>query len=311
MDHDRLFKELLRTFFFEFIALFLPDLAAYVDRDTIEFLDKEIFTDIASSERHEVDLIAKAKFRGLGERFFLIHLEDQATPQADFPFRMFGYFGLLHRNFRLPVYPIALFTFDQPMRPEPEKYEVAFPGFTVVTFNFRVIQLNRLNWRDYLRNPNPVAAALMTRMRIAPEDRPRVKLECLRMLATLKLDRARATLITTFMDSYLKLTTAEAIAYNRELETIEPTEREEVMHLTNEWIEQGKIEGMIKGKIEGDLAGRRALVLRLLRHRLGGVPPETVAEIERLDGSTVDELGEAIFDFNDPIDITSWLVAHR
>jgi predicted transposase YdaD len=311
MDHDRLFKELLRIFFFEFIALFLPDLAAYVDRDSIEFLDKEIFTDIASSERHEVDLIAKARFRGLGERFFLIHLEDQAGPQADFPFRMFGYFGLLHRKFRLPVYPVALFTYDQPMRPEPEYYEVEFPDFSVLRFNFRVIQLNRLNWRDYLRNPNPVAAALMTKMRIAPEDRPRVKLECLRMLATLKLDRARATLITTFMDSYLKLTTAEAIAYNRQLETIEPKEREEVMQLTNEWIEQGKIEGKIQGKIEGDLSGRRALVLRLLRHRLGEVPPETAEEIERLGGPQVDELGEAIFDFHDVNDVRSWLVARR
>ena len=36
-----------------------------------------------------------------------------------------------------------------------------------------------------------------------------MKLECLRMLATLKLDKARSTLISAFMDSYLKLTSAE------------------------------------------------------------------------------------------------------
>jgi hypothetical protein len=54
---------------------------------------------------------------------------------------------------------------------------------------------NRLNWLDFVRKPNPVASALMTKMRIAPGDRPRVKLECLRMLATLKLDKARATLM--------------------------------------------------------------------------------------------------------------------
>lgn len=60
----------------------------------------------------------------------------------------------------------------------------------------------------------------MTKMLIAPEDRPRVKLECLRMLATLKLDIARATLISVFMDAYLKLTPAESIVYNRELDAI-------------------------------------------------------------------------------------------
>src|SRR5437879_3878129 len=92
-------------------------------------------------------------------------------------------------------------------------------------FSFDVIQLNRLNWRDYLRTPNPVASALMSKMQIAPEDRPRVKLECLRMLATLRLDRARATLIGTFMDSYLRLTGSENVVYNREVLAIAPPER--------------------------------------------------------------------------------------
>lgn len=33
MDHDRLFKELLGTFFVEFMDLFLPHVGAYLDRD--------------------------------------------------------------------------------------------------------------------------------------------------------------------------------------------------------------------------------------------------------------------------------------
>ena len=64
MDHDRLFKELLTTFFMEFLDLFLPEVSAYVERDRLEFLDKEVFTDVAAAERHEVDLLAKARFRG-------------------------------------------------------------------------------------------------------------------------------------------------------------------------------------------------------------------------------------------------------
>jgi len=46
IDHDRLFKELLTAFFWEFIDLFLPEVAVYLDRDSITFVDKEIFTDI-------------------------------------------------------------------------------------------------------------------------------------------------------------------------------------------------------------------------------------------------------------------------
>jgi predicted glycosyltransferase len=52
-------------------------------------------------------------------------------------------------------------------------------------FNYRVVQLNRLDWRDFLRQENPVAAALMSKMQIQPQERPQVKAECLRLLATL------------------------------------------------------------------------------------------------------------------------------
>lgn len=59
MEHDRLFKELLRRFFGEFLDLFFPEVSRNLSRGGIEFLDKEIFTDIASGERHEVDLLVK------------------------------------------------------------------------------------------------------------------------------------------------------------------------------------------------------------------------------------------------------------
>ncbi len=51
MDHDPLFKELLRTFFIEFIELFLPEVASYLDPGAIEFLDKEMFSDLGLNLR--------------------------------------------------------------------------------------------------------------------------------------------------------------------------------------------------------------------------------------------------------------------
>ena len=35
---------------------------------------------------------------------------------------MFGYFARLHGKYDLPVYPIALFSYDAPQRPEPNRY---------------------------------------------------------------------------------------------------------------------------------------------------------------------------------------------
>jgi hypothetical protein len=119
MDHDRLFKELLTTFFAEFLQLFFPELAGYLDPDSVEFLDKELFTDVTQGERHEADLVTRARFRGQA-LCFLIHVENQAQPQANFPRRMFGYFARLHEKYDLPVYPIAVFSYDAPQRSEPK-----------------------------------------------------------------------------------------------------------------------------------------------------------------------------------------------
>jgi len=63
MDHDRLFKELLTAFFVDFLELFFPELVQYLDRGSLEFLDKEVFTDVTSGERHQMDLVAKVRYR--------------------------------------------------------------------------------------------------------------------------------------------------------------------------------------------------------------------------------------------------------
>ena len=111
MDHDRLFKQLLTTFFLDFIDLFLPEVSLYLNRNRLEFMDKEVFTDVTGGDRHEVDLLVKAKFRET-DAFFLIHVENQATQQEEFGKRMFRYFARLHEKFDLPVYPIALFSYE-------------------------------------------------------------------------------------------------------------------------------------------------------------------------------------------------------
>ena len=41
VDHDRLFKQLLSTFFLEFLELFAPELARDIEPGAVEFLEKE------------------------------------------------------------------------------------------------------------------------------------------------------------------------------------------------------------------------------------------------------------------------------
>ena len=110
---------------------------------------------------------------------------------------------MLHKEYRLKIYPVAVFSFEYPLKVQSQQHQVNFPDLKVLEFNFAAIQLNLLNWRDFLKHENPIAAALMTKMHIKKKDRPKVKAECLRLLVTLKLDPAKTQLISKFVDTYL------------------------------------------------------------------------------------------------------------
>ncbi len=172
-DHDRLFKELLSTFFLEFLELFLPQVARAIEPDSVRFLPQEYFADLTAGETKIIDLLAQVRLAGQ-EVGFLIHLEAQSSSQSDLARRMFFYFSRLHQKYLQRIYPIVLFSFDEPYREEPNRYSVEFEDLKVMEFNFFPIQLNRLNWRDFLNQRNPVAAALMAKMRIDVAVRLRV-----------------------------------------------------------------------------------------------------------------------------------------
>jgi len=316
IDHDRLFKELLSTFFLDFLDLFYPEVVTRVDPGSLVFLDKETFTDVTSGERHVVDLLVKARLQGQ-DSFFLVHVETQATPRAGFGARMFRYFARLHEKHELPVYPVALFSYDTATRIEPESYEVGFPDLEVLRFRFRTIQLARLPWREFLARPNPVAAALMAKMLFAVEERPKVKAECLRLLATLRLDPARMKLISGFVDTYLRLSPAEDTLFREEVAATAPEQREAVMEIVTSWMEegirQGLERGLEKGLEQGLEQGRRreaaGLVLRQLSRRFGPLDATLSERIIALPLEAAEDLGEALLDFREISGLSAWLDA--
>jgi hypothetical protein len=118
IDHDRLFKELLTTFFVAFIELFLPDAAEFLEPDSVTFLDKEVFTDVTSGDKPNADLVAQARFRGR-EAYFLIHVEHQDSRKNWSPGRMFRYFARFYEKYNLSIYPVVISSFKSPFYPQP------------------------------------------------------------------------------------------------------------------------------------------------------------------------------------------------
>lgn len=158
IDHDQLFKGLLRACFAEFIELFLPEVYAYLDTASLEFIEQESANETTAHAKRAVDMLVKARFKGRPV-YFLIHVEVQASKTGWSSQRMFTYFASQSLKHDLPLYPIALLTWERPLKRDAGQYAVDFPNRRVLEFNYDVIQLNRLDWRAYRNSDNPAAIA--------------------------------------------------------------------------------------------------------------------------------------------------------
>jgi hypothetical protein len=120
-----------------------------------------------------------------------------------------------------------------------------------------------------------VAAALMSKMNILEADRPKAKVECLRLLVNLQLDPARTYLISSFVDTYLRLNQTEEQVFQTEIaKIITTTEQEQVMELTTSWMERGLEQG-----IEQE---RRSAISGLLKLRYGAIDEQLTAILPSL-----------------------------
>jgi len=158
-DHDRWFKELITTFFEEFILAFFPDIYEHLDFQHITFLQQEVYTDILKGRKGTVDILAETKLKG-EDALIIVHIEPQSTYKKNFNDRMFFYFSRLYEKFRSPIVPIAIFSYDK-IKKENDSFNIHFPFKEVLSFNFFTLQLYKKNWRDYITQPNPVALALL------------------------------------------------------------------------------------------------------------------------------------------------------
>ncbi|MCI1694305.1 Rpn family recombination-promoting nuclease/putative transposase [Aneurinibacillus aneurinilyticus] len=288
-DHDRLFKELLSTFFEEFMALFFPDAYEAIDFEHTSFLSEELFTDILKGEKRRVDLLVETHLRG-EESLIIIHVEPQSYEQTSFHDRMFIYFSRLYEKYRRRILPIAIFSYDK-VKEEPDTLHISFPFFNVMTFQFLKVELRRKNWRDYIQQDNPIAAALLSKMGYTPEERVEVKKEFLRMLVRLEQDPARMTLLTGFFETYLQLSEEEEQHLRMELQKLDPNEEGRIMELTTSWHEKGRREGKQEGRQEGRQEGKREAVHVLLQAKFGDAAKALHEDIQKLTKDEyIDEL---------------------
>ncbi|PDO10474.1 MAG: transposase [Candidatus Reconcilbacillus cellulovorans] len=277
ISHDRLFKQLISTFFEDFMTLFFPEAARHIDFSHLAFLRQELFTDVARGDVRYVDLLVETKLKG-EDGVIVVHVETQAARQRDFHERMFLYFARLYEKLRKRIVPVAVFGYRRG-EDEPDGFEMVFPFLEVLTFRFYALELGKLNWRAYAEKDNPVAAALLAKMGYGQEERVQVRLSFLRMLARLKLDPARARLVAGFFEAYMPMEEGEEAMLREELKSLGQEERESVFEVMTYWEKKGFQKGLEQGLEQGQLKERRELAKRMLAK---GMPEPEVRELTGL-----------------------------
>ncbi|WP_181592557.1 Rpn family recombination-promoting nuclease/putative transposase [Paenibacillus sp. YN15] len=247
-DHDGLYKELLKTFFKEFMELFFPEAARWIDFTYTEFLSEEIVVDIKGGTRKRLDILIKTRLKGK-KAYILVHKEPQAYYEKAFPERMFLYAARLYEKHRLPVLPIAILSYKR-KKPEPEKFGWSLPFLEVMQFRYYRLQLRRYKWRDFMHSNNPVAAALLSSMDYNESDKVQMKVEFVRMMTRLELNPAKMHLLAVFFDTYLPLKEKEEQQVWREIEQVYGKAGEEVMEWKTTFEKYAEKRGRKEGKEE-------------------------------------------------------------
>ena len=307
MNHDVRFKLLMKTrsVLQGFFEEFLPGTARFVDFRSLEFVDKELFS--LDGKKRTGDLLIKTRFRGR-DAGFLIHLEHQAQADSDLGQRMLEYFLIDWREYKLPVYPIAVLSHKHVRARRSLPLAVDFSNKRMPAFDYDVIDLQNLDAESYVRIPNPAALALAARMRRKPENKAVFIRDFALTLARLRLARADKDMIAGFFFAYERLSAAEGLQLGREISKVESTEmREQIMHLTNPWIEAGKQEGLQQGLVKGRHLGEAELVLRLLARRFGVLAASQERAIRKLPLAKLEALAEALLEFSSRSDLARWL----
>ncbi|WP_425464814.1 Rpn family recombination-promoting nuclease/putative transposase [Paenibacillus piri] len=277
------------------MALFFPQIYEAIDFNHVVFLSEEVFTDIVEGEKRRVDMLIETRLKEQ-PALIIVHLEAQAYYQTAFAERMFVYFSRLFEKYRCRILPIAVFSYDA-AKEEPDAFRLEFPFMRVLDFQFKTVELRKNNWRDYIKQENPVAAALLSKMGYNEDERVQVKKEFLRMLIRLELDPAKIHLIACFFDTYLILNEAEKRQLHKEITLLHPREEERIMELKTAWEEDAELAGKLKGKIEGKIEGRLEGMIELIRKYMAAHFGESLHDIhDQLAQLTNLELVEQLAD---------------
>ncbi len=229
----------------------------------------------------------------------ILHLEFQTLPGSNppLPFRMLDYWVRLKRLYGCPVEQVVIFL-------KSTTSETVFTDQfedTNTRHRYRVIRL----WEE---DPTPLLAnpALLPFAALARSDAPNTLLE---QVAT-QIDRIEEPRQRGNLAACVEV--LAGLRFNQDL--IHQLFREELMQesvIYQDILQKGLQQGLQQGKQEGLQQGKQeealSLIMRLLTRRFGEIDSQLQERVQRLSLVQLEELSEALLDFEAVTDLTVWL----
>jgi len=271
MEYDRLFKDFLRTFFKNFIALFFPEVHERLNWLEIEFWEKEKFTDIPKGEQRTTDLVVKVATKDGEPEIILVHVEVEGTWRSTFPYRMYEYYALLRLRLRLPVFPIAILPERKVKGFEQETYREELFGYELLNFSYFHLGLPGMSIDDYWDDNNPVSWGLSALMDKGEQDRILFLAECYRRIRDSYLNEAEKALLINFIETCYQLTPEEEAQFQS---LLVQGVNQEVREVRETFFDKLKRQGRIQGKQEA--------LSQLMQVRFGKLPQKVVDKVRKI-----------------------------
>ncbi|MEO5348210.1 MAG: DUF4351 domain-containing protein [Magnetococcus sp. YQC-3] len=294
-EFDTPWKEILRLYFKEFLAFFLPEAHDGIDwARGHEFLDKELarITREAEIGDRRMDELVKVWQRDGVERWVLIHAEIQGNRKPTFSPEMYTYQYRAYDLKRLPVAGLAILADDESgWRPSEFSYEL---WGTRLTYQFVTVKLLDYLEADLEKSNNPFAVVTLAHLqarktRQQTEVRYQAKWRLIRNLYQGGFSRQQVIDLFRFIDWVLHLPTEADTRLWTDI--LEYEESQKMPYITS--VERI---GEERGRLTGRREGEATMLTRLLQRRFGNIPEWVNEKIAQADPTSLEEWGVRILE---------------
>ena len=309
IDYDSPWKDILDSYFVEFMLFFFPDAHKEIDWPAgFTFMDKELTKIVKKAEQGKkyVDKLIKVRLNDGTDLAILIHLEIQANRESDFAKRMFVYSYRLFDRYDLKVASMAVLC-DNDMNWRPDRFGYDLLGCSH-QFRFPVIKLvdYKKDWRPKESKSNPFAMVVMAHLaalKTAGDDEARYssKLNLIKQLYKRGHKKQEVLDFLRFIDWVLSLPKGMEQKLSRALEKIE--ENRMASYVTswerialekgieqglNKGIEQGLNKGIEQGLNKGKKEALTQVFLKMTRAKFSDVPDWVETRAENAPPETIE-----------------------